>query len=410
MALQIRRGLEADRTSFTPNEGELLYVTDTGSVYIGDGTTAGGTLVTGDVVNDTSPSLGGDLNLNSNDIVGTGNINITGTITATGNINLGDESTDSISVVGSLTTNLTPALDSNVDIGTNSLRWRNGYFTGLKVDGQIDAIAVNSRLVADDSTISFDPTSGVFDGTFIGNVTGNVTGTLDGDVTGNVTGNVTGTLDGDVTGSVFGDDSSVIVDGLAGEVVGKVRTTETLELNVAVSTLIRGTGLSQPGAIGPQLVFRSSTGTIEAPTTVVGGTTGDALGEFQGLGYDGSDYQTSGILRIATDLDTTVAPGVVPGRVMMITANSSGNLVNLLVFNSEGKLGIGTPRPDEKLHVNNGNAKIDGFVQFGSLTSTERDALTAANGMVIYNSTNDRFEGRQAGAWINLDDGTAATP
>jgi hypothetical protein len=28
--------------------------------------------------------------------------------------------------------------------------------------------------------------------------------------------------------------------------------------------------------------------------------------------------------------------------------------------------------------------------------------------MVIYNTTNNRFEGRQNGAWINLDDGTAA--
>src|SRR6056300_1439364 len=182
MALQIRRGLEADRLSITPAAGELLYVTDTGNVYVGDGTTAGGVLVTGDVLNDTSPQLGGDLDLNGNDITGTGNINITGTITATGNINLGDASADNISVVGSLTTNLTPALDSNVDIGTSSLRWRNGYFAGLTVDGQIDAISINSRLVADDSTISFDPTNGVFDGSFVGNITGNVSGNVTGNV------------------------------------------------------------------------------------------------------------------------------------------------------------------------------------------------------------------------------------
>jgi len=47
MALRIRRGLEADRTSITPDEGEFLYVTDTGLLYIGDGTTAGGNLVAG---------------------------------------------------------------------------------------------------------------------------------------------------------------------------------------------------------------------------------------------------------------------------------------------------------------------------------------------------------------------------
>jgi len=39
-----------------------------------------------DVVQDTTPQLGGDLDLNSNNITGTGNINTTGTITATGNL------------------------------------------------------------------------------------------------------------------------------------------------------------------------------------------------------------------------------------------------------------------------------------------------------------------------------------
>ena len=36
------------------------------------------------VVSDTSPQLGGNLDLNGNNITGTGNINITGTATVTG--------------------------------------------------------------------------------------------------------------------------------------------------------------------------------------------------------------------------------------------------------------------------------------------------------------------------------------
>jgi len=44
--------------------------------------TGSGTGIT-DVVSDTTPQLGGDLDLNSNDITGTGDINITGDITAT---------------------------------------------------------------------------------------------------------------------------------------------------------------------------------------------------------------------------------------------------------------------------------------------------------------------------------------
>ena len=41
-------------------------------------------------------------------------------------------------------------------------------------------------------------------------------------------------------------------------------------------------------------------------------------------------------------------------------------------------------------------------MQFGSLTTTERDALTAANGMVIYNSSTNKFQGYENGNWVNL--------
>jgi len=47
MALLLRRGLEADRLSIIPEEGELIYVTDTKLIYVGDGVTAGGILVAG---------------------------------------------------------------------------------------------------------------------------------------------------------------------------------------------------------------------------------------------------------------------------------------------------------------------------------------------------------------------------
>lgn len=47
MALLLRRGLEADRLSFVPEEGELIYVTDTKLIYVGDGVTPGGILVAG---------------------------------------------------------------------------------------------------------------------------------------------------------------------------------------------------------------------------------------------------------------------------------------------------------------------------------------------------------------------------
>lgn len=47
MALQLRRGTDAERQTITFAEGELVYTTDTKELYIGDGNTLGGVLVSG---------------------------------------------------------------------------------------------------------------------------------------------------------------------------------------------------------------------------------------------------------------------------------------------------------------------------------------------------------------------------
>jgi hypothetical protein len=49
MALKLRRGTNSGRTAITPAEGEPIFTTDTKTLYIGDGTTAGGILITGGV-------------------------------------------------------------------------------------------------------------------------------------------------------------------------------------------------------------------------------------------------------------------------------------------------------------------------------------------------------------------------
>jgi hypothetical protein len=315
MALRLRRGTDAERLLITPVEGELIYTTDTKLLYAGDGTTAGGSLVTG--------SGGGATTLNA----------------------LTDTDTTSV--------------------GNNNV------------------------LVYYSSTSKWQPASDIQ-----ASVTGNLTG--------NAAGAHTGTLDGDVTGSVFGDDSTVLVDGVNSKIVGDIETTEEIRVTCSSSNnSLVVTGLAGASSTGPTYVSKSSNGTIAVPTATVGGSTGDGLMDLHGDGYDGTQYITSAIIRIAADLDQTVTTGQVPGRINFITANSGGALVNLLTFNSAGNLGIGLPRPDEKLHVN-GNAKVNGFVQFGSLTTVERDALTAANGMVIYNTTDNKFQGYENSVWANL--------
>ena len=61
---------------------QILQTDGSGTLSFVDNTGAG----IGNVVEDTTPQLGGDLDLNSSDITGTGNINITGTATLSGNL------------------------------------------------------------------------------------------------------------------------------------------------------------------------------------------------------------------------------------------------------------------------------------------------------------------------------------
>ncbi len=77
-----------------------------------------GFTVAATVVSDTTPQLGGDLDLNSNDITGTGNVNITGTVTATSFA--GDGS--SLAGVGADVVNdTTPQLGGSLDVNGNSI-------------------------------------------------------------------------------------------------------------------------------------------------------------------------------------------------------------------------------------------------------------------------------------------------
>jgi hypothetical protein len=205
MALRLRRGTEAERI-ITPQQGELLYVTDTKKVYVGDGATPGGILVGPvdaalyDLVSDTTPQLGGNLDLNGNNIVGTGNINITGNITATGTINLGDGAEDNINVGGLINSSLTPAIDDSYSIGTFDKQWANVWATQVNVD---TTLAVGSQIIklsngsADSNLVLWDAeTDTITAREFVG----------------------------DVKGSVFADDSSILVDAISGVFYGTIDT------------------------------------------------------------------------------------------------------------------------------------------------------------------------------------------
>lgn len=262
MALRLKRGTTAERLTYTPLNGELVYDTDQKAIYIGDGSLVGGKLLA------SGGTIIDDLVLNGYDITGTGNIDITGdldvdgnihatgNITADGTITIGNDDADEVEFKAEVVSNIVPDVDNSYDLGTSSKRWNTVHAN------TVDATTINGNTVgyhtgdttgsvfADNSTLLVDATSGRIVGPVFANVTGNTTGThtgnvignVLGDVSGNVTGVVTGTLigavstpdgtvifdtrvsgditlpanlAGDVFGSVFGDNSTILVDGLS---------------------------------------------------------------------------------------------------------------------------------------------------------------------------------------------------
>jgi len=353
MALQIRRGTDADRQGITPKAGEPIFTTDTKKLYIGDGSTAGGIIVDttagiSNVIEDTSPQLGGNLDLNNKTINGTGSIDITGQISAT-------------------------------------------------------SIDLKGSIFADDSTLLVDGISG----RIVGPVHANVTGDLTGNVTGNVTGSLNGTVDGSLNGSVFGDDSTPLVDGVRNEITGAINTTQTARFNGQIfvdgQTQI-GVTTGDPGwtyyststnglypvtsmnlsnvhddAYTNELGLFRARGTIASQTTV---QANDVLGTLSFSGYDGT------------------SPEIGASVTAEVTAVSTGNITADVKIKTRAG-GVGTFAEAVTFKSDKGTVAAS-YVQFGSLTTVERDALTAANGMVIYNETTNKFQGYENGAWVDL--------
>ena len=317
MPLQIRRGTDAERQgSFTPAEGELIYTTDTKKLYVGDGITPGGvaidTVGSGgitDIVSDTTPQLGGNLDLLGNDITGNGNINISGNVSAT-----------------------------------------------------------------------------QFNGALVGDITGNTAGIHTGNVVGNVTGNLTGNVVGDTVGSVFSDNSTLVINGLDSSIHTATIHARSNNIDIFGDTAATPLDLNfysdaaEPGRVN----FTRKDLTVDLSLDTI----------------------SNGRITFGReDINGAIVTSFINGRndCLFLFADSTGNagdVASYITFKDK-KLGIGTVTPSEELDVQ-GNAVVTGFVQFGSLTTAERDALTAVNGMVIYNTTDNKFQGRENGVWVNL--------
>lgn len=347
--LRIKRGTKTQLQTtpgYTPAEGELVYTTDSKEVFVGDGTTVGGTPVS----------------------VSTQNLEDLGNVQAL------SAQQDQILVYNGSNWAATdnPALDVRGNIFSDD--------SSLLVD------AINGQIVGPINTSSV-VSSGAIIGDLTGDVTGSVTGNLVGDTTGTHFGNVDGNVDGDLNGSVFADDSTLLVDAIDGTIVGPVVTTTTtissalsqLKMNYNLagsvnSTILGDIRFQDQDTDKGYIQGRKNTIYISAEDSAVTGLTI----------YAGHTVMGGNNLRI----DPNNSDFTVPTDALEVVGDAS-------VTNITASADV-----EGKTITMTGGA--DSFIQFGSLTTTQRDALTAVNGMVIYNSSTNKFQGYENGAWVNL--------
>ena len=468
MAFRLRRGTDSERLLITPLEGELIYVTDyqtegVSPLYIGDGITLGGNPV------DTTAflDLGGQsiANLADVDIGNDSTVPVDGdvlayhaasgdwrasaaaaggatTLSALTDVDIAGVLNDDILVYNSVSAQFereTFRLFSLRDIDINSPidgdflsfnsvsgNYENQQLTldalkdfdetGFKNKDSVIAYNevtekfeprdyLNLDVYSDDSSILVDAATGQFFGIFNGTLNGTHVGNLQGNVEGGdiqandgstvltsgtdgtdavFIGSVNGPVFGELIGSVFGEDSSLLIDAANGTVNADLVTDrlvvpsgsndfviEKNEDNAALRlSAVYTTDESASTSTWGQILFELNDANGQTTTGIIGG-------------------QTAGIY---------------------IGSDPTGGFGDLGLFAQfkEGALKLGGFNPEEKLDVN-GNAKVSGFVQFGSLTTTERNGLTAAAGMVIWNETTAQFEGFNGTNWINLVDGVIST-
>ena len=363
MPLQIRRGPTADRLANTPLAGELVYDTTTGSVYVGNGTTAGGLAVTnfsvGDARSTTAKMFLGD-SLSDNTVhsgitfayvgsrlqatVAPDLSNYLGLIVADqgfkGNLWADDSgvivNSETHTVYGNFVPqgHIVPDTNISYDLGTGTRRFRDIYLSGSSIylgDAVITSTGTSVNLPA--GSTAGGQALGINEGdTYDITISGNVIGT-DSTLLVNT---ANGTFHGDLTGSVFADDSTILVDGrdgvLRGTLIGALTGNVTGDLT--------GTASSATIASTVALVPTNSSASVHYLAFTANSSGDESVRSDTSLTYQPStNTLATGVLNVTTINATSVSATSLTGNIftsLIDTADSSAITVTpAIVFNSD---------------------------------------------------------------------------
>ena len=371
MALQIRRGTNAERLTIIPLQGELIYTTDTKRVYVGDGLTAGGILISGsgngeDMTDEEIQALvaemftdgthsGISFTYNS----GTGTINATvtggggGSGTVTG-VSVASANGFSGSVANSTTT---PSITLSTSV--TGLLKGNGTAISAAVSGtdyqapiSLTTTGSSGAATLVGNTLNIPQYSGG-GSSALGDLTDvEITGTP---ATGEILKYDTGTskwVNESLEGSnykigITADDDSIILDN-----VSKTLTINSINSDLASISIDSATTFTSPSIFATDnastriisidqhhddsvnsssLTLRRSRGTIETPTEVV---SGDVVGIILANSKVSSGYSSS--TAIISNVEGTVTSSAAPGNLEFLTANAAGSLIRRLTIDSTG--------------------------------------------------------------------------
>jgi hypothetical protein len=357
MALRLRRGTESERQNLvTPlSEGELIYVTDTGKLFIGNGTATGGVEVIG-----SGGGGGGATTLDAltdTDLTGFTDGDVLTYIAAS-------NKWEPIPVPGASPIELNDL--TNVDITPSALDMLiyDGYnFVTVPVQ-TIFQEQQNWRvnIVGDDSTILVDTDTNSFRGTLFGTVEGN--------------------LDGDVQGSVFGDDSTLIIDGVSNSIIGDTVSTNQLH----------ATG-SSTGADDKDLrIFTEGVsiigynGTLEEPTSK---SPGDAVG----------------YMSFATAFDNEIGNKLAIANIAFLDATAD---LSTAAPRCNLKWAIGNNSSDVSIvatldYIGNFSANVITPGSYADSTARDAAITSPTAGMMVFVTDVAKFQGYDGSAWVNLN-------